>query len=93
MRKKVTIEMMREALIASRPWNCSKEDFRNHLEKLSDEQLEETDICRELKFESLDLTDLAMRLETDSGHELCGYHDITTASSITVGKIINICNN
>ena len=93
MRKKVTIEMMREALIASRPCNCSEEDFRNHLEKLSDEQLEETDICRELKFESLDLTDLAMRLETDSGHELCGYHDITTASSITVGKIINICNN
>ena len=93
MRKKVTIEMMREALIASRPWNCSEEDFRNHLEKLSDEQLEETDICRELKFESLDLTDLAMRLETDSGHELCGYHDITTASSITVRKIINICNN
>ena len=94
MRKKVTIEMMREALIASRPCNCSEEDFRNHLEKLSDEQLEETDICRELKFESLDLTDLAMRLETDSGHQLgYGYYEITDATSITVGKVIDICND
>ena len=94
MRKKVTIEMMRETLIASRPWNCSEEEFSNHLSKLSDEQLEGTDICRELNFTSLDLVDLAMRLEAECGHQLgYEYYEITDATSITVGKVIDICND
>ena len=94
MKKEVTIEMMRELLLASKPWNCSKADFRNYLETLSDEQLKETDICKELNFTSLDLYDLAMRLETEIGYQLgYGYYEIADASNITVGKVINICNN
>ena len=87
--EKITMKMMRETLIAAKPWNCSEQDIYDCLRKLSDEELEQTDIRRELKFTSLDIVDLLMRLETRSGYPTKFlYHDLAEKSNVTVSDVI-----
>jgi len=93
MRKEVTVEMMRQALIACRPCDCPKEEIRNRLTGMSDEELEQIDICRDLKFKHLDLVELTMYLEKESGHYSPHEDEIIYASSLSVAEIMNFYND
>ncbi len=91
--KEVTVEMMRQALIACKPWNCSKEEISGRLAGMSDEQLKETDVIHELKFTSLDLAELTMHLEKESDHYSPHENEIIEASHISVAKIMDFYND
>ena len=87
--EKITMKMMREALISAKPWNCSKQDICDCLGKLSDEELVQTDIRQELKFTSLDIVDLLMKLETKSGYPTKFLYDgLAEKSNVTVSDVI-----